>query len=206
MALRDAQLIPRLEGSTHINLALTAQFIPRYFTRSDTNLPEPGSLSADPTLRRENPYLITARAGAIHAIDFPFYLKAYRPLTALPNVRLFAVQASALRLFLRSACAQRALKAGGETALALGQCLATVAYAQLVAENAILLGIPHALISAMFELFVSDLSSSALALAGSPHVDSIGNVLIRRLVVPAKTTLAEWEAVAERAAAFGDPH
>ena len=42
MALRDAQLIPNLEGSTHINLGLATQFIPRYFARPNRSLAEPG--------------------------------------------------------------------------------------------------------------------------------------------------------------------
>ena len=204
MALRDAQLIPRLEGSTHINLGLTAQFIQRYFTQPDRSLTEPDSMTAQRTPHRDNPYLMRARAGAINTIGFPHYLTAYRPLMAVPNVRLFAKQARALALFLRCGCATRAVKAGTETAIALGQCQATVAYAQLVAENALRLGIPREFISAMFELFVNDLSGTALALEGSPHVDSVGKILIRRLVVPVKTTLADGNAVAERSTHFGE--
>ena len=40
MALRDAQLIPGLEGSTHINFGLTSRFIDPYFT-SNTDMPAP---------------------------------------------------------------------------------------------------------------------------------------------------------------------
>ena len=38
-ALRDAQLIPGLEGSTHINFGLTAQFLDNYFAHGDPKFP-----------------------------------------------------------------------------------------------------------------------------------------------------------------------
>lgn len=204
MALRDIQLIPRLEGSTHINLELTAQFIPRYFTQPDADLTEPESMAGGEVPHRENPYLMRARAGAVNAIGFPQYLTAYRELMSVPNVRVFVTQVTAFSLFVRSPCSKRALDAGGETALALGQCQATIAYAQLIAENSLRLGVPREIISAMFDLLVTDLSFSALMLAGSPNLDAVGKVLIRRLMVPARTTLADWNAVSERVAAFGD--
>ncbi len=45
MALRDVQLIPSLEGSTHINLEFTSQFIGRYFDEPDRSLLDPGALA-----------------------------------------------------------------------------------------------------------------------------------------------------------------
>ena len=202
MALRDIQLIPRLEGSTHINLALTAQFIPRYFARPDRNLAEPDSMSADPIANRSNPYLTEARSGSINTIGFPPYLVAYRPLASVPNVRVFATQVRALRLFLSSRSAKRSLAAGAETALALAECQATVAYGQLIAENARRLAVPDPMLSAIFDLLITDLSASALALAGSPHLDALAKVLIRRLVSAPRTTAADWTDVSNRVAAY----
>src|SRR6476660_2760561 len=58
MALRDVHLIPGLEGSTHINLGLTAQFIPKYFAGESANLIDPKSLSAGEAAAGENSYLL----------------------------------------------------------------------------------------------------------------------------------------------------
>src|SRR5207253_3679933 len=74
MALRDVQLIPGLEGSTHINLALAAQFIGRYFARAQTALADPNSLIAADGAAGENPYLMEARTGGLNAIAFPHFL------------------------------------------------------------------------------------------------------------------------------------
>ena len=63
MALRDVQLFPGLEGNAHINLAMTARFIDRYFSRPDGGLIVPPLGAAG-----ENPYLMEARAGGADAV------------------------------------------------------------------------------------------------------------------------------------------
>src|SRR5205823_11339335 len=80
MALRDAQLIPGLEGSTHINLGLTAQFISRYCAGDGGNLTEPKSLVAAETSSAENPYLLQAHKVTVNTVDFNHFCNAYQPL------------------------------------------------------------------------------------------------------------------------------
>jgi acyl-CoA dehydrogenase len=60
-ALREAQLIPGLEGSTHINFGLTAQFIDTYFAASGCEPPAPESLTLHKVDADENPYWMAAR-------------------------------------------------------------------------------------------------------------------------------------------------
>jgi acyl-CoA dehydrogenase len=211
-ALRDVQLIPPLEGSTHVNLAVATGFIPRYFGRPAAGLAEPASLAggeSDAAASGENPYLMEARTGGVHAVGFSHYLSAYRPLSSVPNVRALVRQARAFRLFVRARrrgrAATAAAAAGGDTevGVALGRCVATVAYAQLVAENAVRLRVPLPLVSAMFHPIVSDFSTSALALACLPRLDATGRALARRAVALPRTTAAEWDFVSERVRAFG---
>jgi acyl-CoA dehydrogenase len=202
MALRDAQLIPGLEGSTHINLAVAAQFIPRYLFEPDGGLAEPKSLAAGEVRSGENPYLMEARSGAVNTIAFPPFLRAYGRLMAVANVRLFARQAKAFSLFVRGQ-PEGAQAADTEISLALGQCLASIAYGQLVAENCARLQVPPQMVSAMFHPLVHDLSVCALALASSPQLDAIGKARILRLVAVPRTRGAEWEWVSEQVAAYG---
>lgn len=204
MALRDIQLIPRLEGSTHINLALTAQFIPRYFADPTSDVGEPDSAALADAARGGNPFLMSAQSGSIHAVGFPPCLAAYAPLTQVANVRMFVRQVRAFGHFVRSPASKAALRAGTETALALGQCQATIAYGQLVAEHSRRLGVAGDLLAAMFELLVMDLSTSALALAGTDGLEPAARRLIRRMVVAPRTSEADINAVADRLAAFGN--
>jgi acyl-CoA dehydrogenase len=198
MAVRDAQLIPAVEGSTHVNLGLTAQFIPRYFARPDDTMAEPPSLVAGAAAAAENPYLMEARTGALHSIAFAPYLQAYEPLLNVPNVRTFARQAKAFRLFAWAVRPNRGDTAELEVVLLMGQCLATIAYGQLIAENARLAGVPTPMISAIFHLLVGDLSATALTMAALPRLDGMRRLLIRRVVSVPTTTSADWDAVAER--------
>jgi acyl-CoA dehydrogenase len=197
-ALRDAQLIPAVEGSTHINLGLTVQFIPRYFARPDAGLTDPKSLVAGEDTSRENPYLMEARTGMLGSIGFRHFLDSYQGLMSIPNVRLFAKQAGAFRLFVWAIRSRRAALAETEIPLALGQCLATIAYGQLIAENSVRLNIPQAMVSIIFHLLVGDLTESALKLAASPRLGAVDRLLLRRMVGIPSASGAEWDFVAGR--------
>jgi acyl-CoA dehydrogenase len=199
MALRDVLLIPGLESSAHINLGLTAQFTARYFTRCDPDLAQPKSLVAGDVPSAENPYLMQARTGAINSIAFAPFLRAYAPLMSIPNVSLFVRQIKRFRLFL-GADRSRPDTPDLQYALAVGQCLATIAYAQLIAENAQRLDLPREMISTIFHLLVSDLSAAALTFASLPQLDRVRRFLIRRIVTVPQTTQADWNFVSARMA------
>ena len=198
MALRDAQLIPGLEGSTHINLSLAEQFIPRYFAQSDPAIAAPKSLLTGETPSQENPHLMEATTSAIHTIAFPRFLDAYRPLRSIPNIRIFARQAAAFRLFLRAGRFLRTAPTDLELAIPLARCAANIAYGQLIAEHALRLAIPPPILATIFHLLIEDLSTLALALAPSPRLKPASRILIRRVVTVPRTTQADWDAVSQR--------
>ena len=196
MALRDAQLIPGLEGSTHVNLRLTAEFIDRYFAEPDPHLRQPRSLIAGEAEAGENPYLMETRTGAVNAVSFPHFLTAYRPLLGVRNVRRFARQCQAFRRFISRRPKGEAPDLA--TSIGLGHCLATIAFGQLIAENAALLLAPAELVSAVFHSLVIDLSTSALSLASMVHPQLKGTSHLRRMVVVPRTTADDWEFAARR--------
>lgn len=193
MALRDAPLIPTLEGSTHINLALVAQFIRPYFTPADVAPEDPSSsllLESGPS---ENPYLFAARTGGINTISFPDVRKSYEPFMSLANVRLFVTQADAFARAMRDAD-PKDVSSNTLIAVGLGQCLATIAYAQLVAENAVRLSAPSEIVNAMFHGLVLDLSAAATALASSP-----GNLILPSDCVAVPSFAAhDWDLLFDR--------
>jgi acyl-CoA dehydrogenase len=195
MALRDAQLFPSVEGSTHINLGQAVRFMQRYFAEPDQTLPDPPSLVGGEAVPAENPCLFEARTGGINSVAFGDPLAAYRRLGSVPNVRIFARQVKSFRYFLNAAKASRVPMADERVSLALGQLIATIAYAQLVAENAAKLQIQPPLINCIFHLLVNDLSALALTFASSPNLKGRAKLLIRRCVAVPKTTDAQWNAI-----------
>jgi acyl-CoA dehydrogenase len=185
MALRDAQLIPGLEGSTHINLVFAAQFIPRYFARRseqpDPHQAIPPSLFAGQTESGENPYLMQARAGAINSITFPHFLQAYRPLAHLPNVRRLVAQIKTFARLMRQP-EKPAIEPASELQLAIGQTFATIVYAQLIAENAARLNVDLEMITGIFHLLVTDLTNCALQWVALPKVDQKTRARLKRMI------------------------
>jgi acyl-CoA dehydrogenase len=203
MALRDVQLIPSLEGSTHINLEFTAQFIARYFAEPDAELVDPEALSLQAGPVGENPFLMQASTGAVRNISFGPFLDAYKPLAAVPNIRLFVRQVKAFKRFVKADGAASSLSADLEGAITLGKCLATICYGQLVAENASRLNIAPQQVSAMFHGIVEDLSIAALALASLPGLGRNDRALIRRMIAIPRTRTSDWDLIAERVSRFG---
>ncbi|MGD0390295.1 MAG: acyl-CoA dehydrogenase family protein [Tepidisphaeraceae bacterium] len=201
MALRDVQLIPGLEGSMHVNLGLAAQFAGKYFGDFDPHVGAVDSLIAGDGVAGENSYLFEARAGAINNIGFPDFLNAFAPLESIINVRLFARQSKAFSLFIHDHPPRGAMDL--VIALSIGQCLATIVYAQLIAENAVRLNVPPEMISVIFHLLVNDLSICALSMAGARGLDVGSRKLVRRIVSIPRTSDADWEIVLQRARAMG---
>jgi acyl-CoA dehydrogenase len=177
MALRDARLIPTLEGSTHINFAFAAQFIPAYFSRHAPAAP-PIPPPIDETSPVENSYLMHADARAVKTVAFPHYLAAYRPLKHIPSVRRFARQVIAFRRAARSLRERAAIPPDdSESSIALGRCFATIAYAQLIAENSHRHEIPLAIVSFIFDQLAEDLTIEFLKLTATPLPAAIAALL-----------------------------
>jgi hypothetical protein len=144
-----------------------------------------------------------ARTGAIDSVAFAHFLSAYEPLISIANVRIFAKQAKAFQLLARRE-PECLTSADNPANQALGQCLATIAYAQLVAENALRLHLPAQMIAAIFHTLVSDFSTAALALASCGAPDVVDAFLVRRMVSVPSTSRADWDFVAQRMAGTSD--
>jgi hypothetical protein len=128
-----------------------------------------------------------ARMGTINAVGFPPYLNAYKTLMDLPNVRLFVRQAEAFHVFAKSSGLEHRLASDAQISVALGQCMAMIAYGQLIAENATHLGVPPEMVSTIFRLLVADMSEIAIRLASVPDLEAPMRALIRRMICIPKT-------------------
>jgi hypothetical protein len=82
--------------------------------------------------------------------------------------------------------------------LHLAQCMATIAYGQLIAENAAIFSLETPIISAIFHLLSTDLSTAGAALASLPNVDTPTRSLARRLIAIPITTDADWDYSAQK--------
>jgi acyl-CoA dehydrogenase len=195
MARRDAQLIPAVEGSTHVNLALAAQFATRYLARASPDMAPPPSLIAGNVTSAENDYLLQPAGASTRSVCFGYFLEAYRPLMAVANVRRLCHQAKTFSLLLRGR-EKELLAPGSATVLPLAQMLAVFAYAQLVAENCMRCDLPPQMVSAVFHGIVEDVSALALSLAASPQLNRCSVSAMERLIVVPKACDADWSYLA----------
>jgi acyl-CoA dehydrogenase len=196
-ALREAQMIPGLESSTHINFGLTAQFIDAYFRAPGCEVPEPKSLSLGQADPAENPYWMEARAGNPKMVRFGHFLKAYVPLRSVANVRSFVKQAQAFGRFAEDGVSALKSSADAGLSIAMGKCFSVIAYAQLVAEHCLAMEIAPATVSVLFHALIEDLSAESLKLSALFPVGSPQRASLKRVVRVPRTSAADLMSVYE---------
>jgi acyl-CoA dehydrogenase len=196
-ALRDAQLIPGLEGSTHINYGLTAQFIDAYFATPRGEVAAPRSVALHEADPDENPYWVRARDRNARTVRFAHFLTAYEPLRSVPNVRVFVKQVKAFHLFAKSGISALNPSADAGLLIAMGRCLSAIAYAQLVAENCLSVKVAAPAVSVIFQALIEDLSAESLKLAALFPPRSPQRTVLKGIVRVPRTTAADLASVSE---------
>lgn len=196
-ALREAQMIPSLESSTHINFGLTAQFIDAYFAKPVGEVPTPKSLSLGEIEATENPYLTQARARNAKTVRFGHFLKAYGPLRSLPNVRSFAKQVQAFRRFAGLEDSAATPSADAAVQIGMGKCFSVIAYGQLIAENCLAVQAVPSLVSVLFHALIEDLSAESLKLSALFAPGSAQRASLKRVVRVPRTSAADLMSVGE---------
>lgn len=156
MAIRDIGMLPKLEGTTHVNMALILKFIRNYFF---------GPVDYPAVARQDQAgddgYLFRQRTGQLAEVRFPDWRKAFAAVE-LPNVRIFVEQAELLRRLLSEAPPSSSQQADTGYMLAAGELFTLVPYAQLILENAAVYQLEDALLDVIFALLVRDFAGYAL--------------------------------------------
>jgi acyl-CoA dehydrogenase len=158
---REIGLLPRLEGTVHINIGLLAKFMPNYLFAPDAALPLIGRRddAADDTfLFAQGP------TGGLGKVRFHNWRASFDTCAHLPNVALLREQIDVLAEMLAGATPDAVQQKDIDFAFGVGQLFATVPYAQLILEEAPLSGVDEALIDEIFALLVRDFNSYAVEL------------------------------------------
>lgn len=157
MAIRDIGMIPRLEGTTHVNIGLVTKFIDNYFGNFQEyaeipKMDKPG----------DDKYVWKQYSGKLHQIGFPDYRKAYEGID-LPNVNIFKEQIELLHEYMINATPSPEHRKNLDYMLALGEMLTLIVYAQLIMENCKIYKIDGDLVDEIFNFLVRDFSKFALS-------------------------------------------
>ena len=161
---REIGLLPRLEGTVHINIGLLAKFMPNYLFAPDAALPAIGrrdDAADDSFLFAQGP------TGGLGKVRFHDWRAPFDSYAHLPNVALLREQVDVLAEMLASATPDAAQQKDIDFAFGVGQLFAVVPYAQLILEEAALsrlTGSYDALIDEIFAVLVRDFNSYAVEL------------------------------------------
>lgn len=166
---REIGLLPRLEGTVHINIGLLGKFMPNFLFAPNDALPSIGRRddAADDTfLFAQGP------TGGLGKVRFHDWRAPFESFGHLPNVALLRSQVDVLAEMLASATPDAAQQKDIDFAFAVGQLFATVPYAQLILEEAGLSGsdksIDEGLLDEIFAVLVRDFNAYAVELSDKP--------------------------------------
>ncbi|OBH57943.1 acyl-CoA dehydrogenase [Mycobacterium mantenii] len=166
---REIGLLPRLEGTVHINIGLLAKFMPNFLFAPNAALPLIGrrdDAADDSFLFAQGP------TGGLGKVRFHDWRAPFDSFGHLPNVAQLRSQIDVLAEMLASATPDAAQQKDIDFAFAVGQLFATVPYAQLILEEAGLSGsekgCDEALVDEIFAVLVRDFNAYAVELSDKP--------------------------------------
>jgi acyl-CoA dehydrogenase len=185
MFIRDAGMMPRLEGTTHVNMALVNKFFQPYFFGpvEFTPIPKRNDIANDN-------YVYKQKAGALKSVRFGDYSLCYEGFQQA-NVLRFREQVELLKEFLAKNTPSAEQGANVDYMIALGELLAATAYAQLTLENAKIYEIGDDVLEEIFAFMIRDFAGYALMFRSnfvqSPEqIATINKMIIDPVLNPAR--------------------
>ena len=155
--------LPKLEGTVHVNRALTLKFLPNYLFGSEPlDAPPPRRDPADDAfLFAQGP------TRGLGKIRFPDWRPSFEAFGTVANVARFREQADALVQLLDQAPLTAEQVSGDlDFQQSLAQLFTLVPYGQLILEQAELDDTPADIVDLVFETLVRDFSATAVELHG----------------------------------------
>ena len=190
MAIRDIGMLPKLEGTVHVNMALIVKFIQNYFFQPVDHEPVPQM--NEPV---NDGYLFNQASGGLGAIRFPDYSLAYEGIST-PNVDLFKEQADAFRATLMKAAPSIEQAKNMDFMLAAGELFTLIAYAQLILESAKLNAVNDDILDEIFEFMNRDFSEYALKMVLTQELSQVQeecfNAMVRKPIRDEKRFGRVW--------------
>lgn len=176
MAIRDIGMLPKLEGTVHVNMALVIKFVHHYFFAPQSY----------PALGRrdevaDDGYLFSPVSGGLGTIRFDDWRLAYEGSDS-PNITVFQRQAGLFRTLLKTAPPSLEQSRNMDWMLAVGELFTLVAYAQLILENArIYVTEPH-MVDEIFDFMVRDYSRYAQAVILDHETSAEQEAILQQMI------------------------
>lgn len=193
MAIRDIGMLPKLEGTEHVNMALIIKFVRNYFF-------EPVEYPAIPKMDEpvDDSYLFHQKTGGLATIRFSDFRKAYEGFDSA-NISVFKSQVELLRDLLVEAPPDATQVKNIDYMFAAGELFTLCVYGQLVLENSRLYDTDAEVLEQIFTFMVKDFSSYSLKMVleqeNSPEQEEIYTRMIKKPVKSAESFGHVWQKV-----------
>jgi acyl-CoA dehydrogenase len=163
IAAREVGMLPKLEGTAHVNMALIVKFMKNYFFNPAEypEIPRRDDHANDTFLFNQGP---TKGLGGIRFHD---YQPAYAQFD-LPNIEVFKQQVESFKTLLATTGPDATQIKDIDYMLGLGELFTLVVYGQLILENAVLENTDEDLLNQIFAVFIREFSVYAVDLHGKP--------------------------------------
>ena len=193
MAIRDIGMLPKLEGTEHVNMALIIKFVRNYFFEP-VDYPEVEQRRAPD----DDGYLFRQKTGGLATVRFPDFRLAYEGYDS-PNIRVFREQAELFRKLLIAAPPSKEQAKNIDYMLAAGELFTLIVYAQLILENAKIYQTDRDVLEQIFTFLVRDYSAFALQMVigqdNTPEQEEIFNRMIKKPVQDGEGFARVWASV-----------
>ncbi len=192
MAIRDIALLPKLEGTTHVNMALVVKFLQNFmFNHRDyPEVPKRNDPANDEFLFNQGP------TKGLSKIQFEDYNKAFDGLD-IQNLKIFREQIKAFTEFLTKATPDETQQGNIDYMLKVGELFTLIPYSQLICENKKIYGIEDEIMEEIFKFIVSDFSAFATRLyTGQKNTEKQQGLILKMIQKPVHdddTFMKVWE-------------
>jgi len=191
MAIRDIGMLPKLEGTEHVNMALIIKFIRKYFFD-----PVDYPVVTSSTDSSDNYYLFQQKTGGLAKIAFPDYRRAYSSVSSA-NTAIFRKQIELFRSLLINVPPSAEQQNNIDYMLGAGELFTLVVYAQLILENSEICALDPDLLEQIFSFLVKDFSAQALQMRlsfkNSKKQDEYFSSMLERPVIDEKQQTRLWD-------------
>lgn len=163
MATHEIRMLPKLEGTVHVNMALIVKFMANYFfnPKEFDPVPRRDDAANDDFLFNQGP------TSGLSKVQFHDYNIAYNTKN-LPNIEVFKDQIKTFKTMLAKASPSQEQSKDIDYLLALGEILTLVAYGQLIIESTEFFDVEDDLLDEIFDFMVRDFSKFALNIYSKP--------------------------------------
>jgi len=186
----EIRMLPKLEGTVHVNMALIIKFMKNYFFNpvEFPDVPRRDDAVNDDFLFNQGP------TKGLGKIQFHDYNIAYNSVD-LPNVNVFKEQINAFKTLLIKAGPDENQAKDIDYLLALGDCFTLVVYGQLILENKAVKGIDDDLIDEIFDVLIRDFSKYAVNILTKPSNSEAQQTFAKELIKTPIPNAARFEKI-----------